>query len=69
MLKIKETMNKTMTWGGYWKFCGIVYAIAMVIYAASIIGMFHDEISAWLTEKVSRIQNRFKKEDYIQEEP
>lgn len=36
MNKIKNFMNKPITWGGYFKMCGVCVALSMLTYGGGI---------------------------------
>lgn len=58
--KMKNFMAKPVTWGGYFKLCGIVYLIVMIAYAGIIAAYFWNEI----IEKVGAWKNKiFKNHD------
>lgn len=41
--KVKNYMDKPVTWGGYWKLCGIASAVSMLVTAAYYIALFRGD--------------------------
>lgn len=43
MNKIKNFMNKPITWGGYFKMCGVCMGLSMLTYAGLYAYLKYDE--------------------------
>lgn len=54
MSKMKNFMDKPVTWGGYFKLCGVSMALSMVITAASWGYIYREEIG----EKIKDLRDR-----------
>lgn len=71
MLKsfINDVMSKPVTWGGYWKLCGVCAVVCEIIYGAILIAMFRDEITEWFDRIKERFCRKNRNEEIYGEEP
>ena len=59
--KFNDWTQQPITWGGYFKLCGIVYAISAVCLAVSLIWYYWSEITEFIKKPFRKIRNCFRK--------
>ena len=71
MLKsiFNDMMSKPVTWGGYWKLCGLLSIIYLIVYGVIAIAAFRDEITEWLDGVRERFGRKNRNEEFNGEEP
>lgn len=47
---MKKFFNKPMTWGGYFKFAGVMSLISILIMAVSYAALFWGQIEEWFVK-------------------
>ena len=71
MLKsfINDVMSRPVTWGGYWKLCGVLTVIYIIVYGVIAIAAFRDEITEWFDGVKERFGWKNRNEEFYGEEP
>jgi len=61
MKKFTEWTKKPITWGGYFKFAGVMTLISVLITGATYVFYFWDEVSTFFTNKFEQVKNLVKR--------
>ena len=62
MKKFMEWTKKPITWGGYFKFAGIMTLIGVLITGATYVVIFWDNILEFCDDKLDKIKNLRKRD-------
>ncbi len=52
--KVTNFMSKPITWGGYFKLCGIMGALSVAVYGVMLVVYFWEDICDWFNGIIRR---------------